>query len=764
MSDSLFSRIGFFVVIALLILVCGRVYWLVIHDQLSFESDVTALLPNTLQSEAEREIEHRVTKRLENRIVVLIKGNNSQQTTDAADELIDFIENDIDSGAIAAVIDYGVDVEQFSQRLDGMLSFKDRLLTDQSIKRLADSSNLQLAQRIDQITQFPPTSITDPVRDPLGTLDEFLSERMPKLQGVQSDGLYLRIQGDQPGILVLISLIGGGLGGEKASQTIRNILTHVNEVQDRYQVNILTSGIPLHATEIRSRTMKEVRWMSIAALTFTFLFFLYVTRSIRALVSSVLLISFATIGAIAGSDLALGLPHLIGLTMATTAIGICIDFSLHFWVHVRSGLNGSQSIAAIRSGINMGFLTTSVGLVAIACISIPVLARSSVFILCALVFSWAIVLFVFPQLTSKSRVINAHQIFKCKPDQWSVRVLFVIIVFLVLYGLSIKLYTDDSPSRLGQQIPELILNDRVVEKELGMNMESRIYLISASSAEEMLSIESSLLSKLSREEKKDVVAISRLVPDTDRQLNNQVEYEMAIKALDIEAILSFQNLLNVEKLDWHTSSTQAYTVEWVIEQNWADLERSMVINCGIENCSSMIRANGHPIVKLDEACMKMNNCEVVRLSNFKTKAFKELRINLLWSLVTAGFLIFCVLYLRYKLEAFTMILVPILASLSGVAAVAIAGMPVTTFTLASLFPLLGLSIDYVVFVRESISHRSLTMYAVSASAITTAMSFIILSFSSTPAVQFFSIPIAVGISVAWLLVQFKRDEHAIQTS
>ncbi|MFC1665884.1 hypothetical protein ACFL17_09740 [Pseudomonadota bacterium] len=97
-----------------------------------------------------------------------------------------------------------------------------------------------------------------------------------------------------------------------------------------------------------------------------------------------------------------------------------------------------------------------------------------------------------------------------------------------------------------------------------------------------------------------------------------------------------------------------------------------------------------------------------------------------------------------------MITVPILATLSGIAAVAWAGLPVTAFSLAAIFPLLGLSVDYVVFASEAGKHSKQTDLAIFASALTTTVSFVILSFSDTPAVQFFAIPVAVGIPVAWV--------------
>ncbi len=107
-----------------------------------------------------------------------------------------------------------------------------------------------------------------------------------------------------------------------------------------------------------------------------------------------------------------------------------------------------------------------------------------------------------------------------------------------------------------------------------------------------------------------------------------------------------------------------------------------------------------------------------------------------------------------------MIAVPLVASISGIAAVAWAGMPITAFTLAALFPLLGLSIDYVVFASEPSAHLDKTFIAIFASALTTTVSFAVLAFSGTPAVQFFAIPVAIGIPVAWIVMHVLKVDHA----
>ena len=167
----------------------------------------------------------------------------------------------------------------------------------------------------------------------------------------------------------------------------------------------------------------------------------------------------------------------------------------------------------------------------------------------------------------------------------------------------------------------------------------------------------------------------------------------------------------------------------------------------------MVNAQGKTAEKIKRICAQLPGCSFVSLSERQVHAFESLRQNLLWALLAAIVSIFIVLFFRYGSVALKLILVPVLSVLTGLAAIAWLGFPVTAFTMASMFPLLGLSIDYVVFARESRGHPELTEQAIFASAVTTTVAFAILSFSETPAVKFFAIPIAVGIPMAWIMVQ-----------
>ena len=753
------SRIAGWGGAVLLVVLAGRFGWLVQTGDLTFQSDITALLPAPQVSWLVKKTDDRVANEINNRIAIIIQGRNIVQTDAATNRLTTLIEQGITHKKLVTEQIAESEFNLFSARIEAMLAYKDRLIGDRSRRRMQESFDSQLNWRMEQVTLFPPSNVTDPVTDPLGTMEEFLAERLPNISGTRFDGLYLRIDHDTPGNLILINLSEGELGNEQATDSIQFILSARDAVVEEFDVKFYLSGIPLHAMTIKEQTVKEIRWMASLAVVFTLGFFLYITRSVRALLISTATILLAIAGGLVISHETIGLPHLIGLTMATTAVGICIDFSLHFWIHIRTGMSGIAAIKKILPGLNMSFLTTTIGLLVIAFTSIPVLTRSAVFICAVLLVSWLITLFAFPHFAGNSDANKRTQIRRSTLPRRLAIGLTLAITCASGIGLIFKYHADDDPTRLGHQADSLVQDDLIVRNLLGITGQPGVYLMEANSAEALIKAETILLAHLTDEELFQVGAVSRLVVGEEQQRNNQLLFKQAKDGLDTALLEQYLGTLQVPNLDWQSGADKQYALPWVVAQPWASIERNNILTCDQSICASIIRAPSNAAKKLDIACKRAPECSRISLSERQLSVFQKLRSSLAWTLLLAISAIFMVIYFRYRNKAFILITVPVLASVSGIAAVAWAGMPITAFTLAAVLPLLGLSIDYVIFSSESGNDSAPTSMAIFASALTTSLSFWILFFSTTPAVQFFALPIAVGIPVAWISVQIIQPRH-----
>jgi len=73
------------------------------------------------------------------------------------------------------------------------------------------------------------------------------------------------------------------------------------------------------------------------------------------------------------------------------------------------------------------------------------------------------------------------------------------------------------------------------------------------------------------------------------------------------------------------------------------------------------------------------------------------------------------------------------------------------FHIMALILVLGISVDYGIFFRESGPESATTLLAVVLSALTTILAFGLLAFSSTAAIQAFGTTIFIGIAISLLV-------------
>jgi len=89
-------------------------------------------------------------------------------------------------------------------------------------------------------------------------------------------------------------------------------------------------------------------------------------------------------------------------------------------------------------------------------------------------------------------------------------------------------------------------------------------------------------------------------------------------------------------------------------------------------------------------------------------------------------------------------LVPLVATLLTITLLSSAGMSIGLFHLFAMFLILGLGMDYSIFIYESSPTETASHTAILFSAVTSCLSFGLLALSSTPMVQFFGATILIG--------------------
>ncbi len=141
------------------------------------------------------------------------------------------------------------------------------------------------------------------------------------------------------------------------------------------------------------------------------------------------------------------------------------------------------------------------------------------------------------------------------------------------------------------------------------------------------------------------------------------------------------------------------------------------------------------------------------------KLFSDYRLQAIYCLALAYLIIFILLVLVSGAKQAVRIVLPaVVAGLSTIALVGILGFSLNFFGILALVIVLGLAVDYGIFLDQSREERQVSNMAISLSVLTTAGSFSLLMLSETPVLAMFGAIISIGVVTSWLMLHLSFGE------
>jgi predicted exporter len=129
------------------------------------------------------------------------------------------------------------------------------------------------------------------------------------------------------------------------------------------------------------------------------------------------------------------------------------------------------------------------------------------------------------------------------------------------------------------------------------------------------------------------------------------------------------------------------------------------------------------------------------------------RAYMSWVVAAAYVVVFGLLFRRYRSRTWRVLAPTALASVATLAILGYASQNLQLFHVLALMLLLGVGVDYGIFMQEHPDRRDHTPWlAVGMSAANTILSFGLLGLSSTPALQAFGLTMLLGTALVWLIV------------
>ena len=497
-------------------------------------------------------------------------------------------------------------------------------------------------------------------------------------------------------------------------------------------VRVVACGVPIHTAVTAARCKRQVGWLSAISFVFILLLSVFVFRSVRWIP----LLAFSLVVSALAGTLALifffGSFHLMTLVFGTSVLGLVIDYSFH-WLLQRPGHR-----ATVTRSLLVSFLTTEVSLLPLAFSSLPILRQSAVFLGTGLAAALAVVFYFYPAPRPAEPDDGPKSVWLVSRGWSGPLVLFVLGVFVIL-GL-VRLDFGTTPQALYRPPDELASAERFLAERSGAaDGKHGTLVISGGTLEERLKTEESL-------------SLPAGTPHLSAVLPSLAKRRAA--AADVRLLYEEQGAAQMRRLGLAAIVPPPEPVPWGATRLPSVLTRTFLAKDALVVPSAPRAAFRASRSGLTISFWQPRQQLAAMLTDLSHEALTRLGLTLA---LLIGLLAF--LYRRAALA----VLAPTLVALAVVgAALGWRGEPMNLFHLLAAFLLVGMGLDYAVFLREG---GDTVLKPALCSLATSLVGFGSLAFVSFPVVQAFGCTLGVGLPTAFaaaLLLFLSAPKRATQ--
>jgi predicted exporter len=625
--------------------------------------------------------------------------------------------------------------------------------------------------------------------DPFGLFNNWLMARAQETPVRPRDG-ELSVSADQRFYVVLpltLRLPAFALAGQQA---VMPVLAQARQAvtQMAPKIGIIQAGVVLHASAAATQARQEMSTIGIGSLAGILILIWTTFRSLKPIILVTLSIAIGCLGALSISWLIFERIHLITLVFGASLIGVAQDYGIYFFCQ-RAGLANHQLdswglLRRILPALILTLVTTLIGYVGLVLTPFPGLRQMALFSATGLSFAWLTVVCWFPALARASALNQrcaeryGHSLAAWPRLAYDRRTLYTALAFtaVLLYGGSRMTVQDDIRSL--QKSPQNLLDDQLkIGKILDLATPVQFYLLRAANTEALLQREETLKQRLDLLVQQQQIggyqAISNWVPSARLQASRRQLIERSL--LSEQGVLASLAVKLGEGPAWLKgarerllASGQPITVDEYFQtpasKPWRYLWLGQVGNqyASIIALRGVSRSN---LGILQQTVSGLEGVDWVDQVSQISALLGAYRHYMAWVLLLSYFTVYALLYPRYRQSSWRILAPTAVAMLLTLALLSIAGQGLQLFHLLALMLLLGIGVDYGIFLQEPDSQADGAAWlAVGISALSTLLSFGLLGLSQTPALRAFGLTMAIGIAAVALIVPcFRRADAAAQS-
>lgn len=747
------------------------------QGRLPVETNLLALLPATERNPVAEEAVNRLAEAAGNRAIFLVSHASAEKAFSAAGEFAGELRSHAPFRHVLAEIpplDPAALTNVFLPYRFQLLSQEDR----QQLQQVADNPYPLLEDKLQNKLYAPfRFGISLPVaQDPMGFVDRWIASLpLKSLHLEPENGMLARETDGKTWVFVSAELNGSAYSGEVQGAVFSAVSQAEEKLRQQYpDATLLRTGTVFYAGAAHANAEAEMHRISIVSLIGMLTLMFLVFRSIRPLLLGLLSVGFGISSALAATLAVYGDIHLITLVFGASLIGEAIDYAIqYFAAHLGAGKawEPMQGLRHIRAGLLIALITSLMGYAALALAPFPALSQIALFALaglsaaCLSVFLLLPAFLRHPSQRDANRVVTLPQHILLK-WQHKIRPGHCLLASLSILLLAIpgwmRLQANDDVHILISRPAVLLAQENVIRHIIGFDNSSQFFLVEGSDTETLLQHEEALATRLAALIQDGMLdnfqGVSSFVPSQQRQQENRslwqavMQDEPRFKSLLSEAGLR-DEVAQVQLQAFKDSGNRKLTVEHWLTQPLAKPYQFLWLGDTGHGVASIVLPQGiQDTSALAQAAHALPGVTFVDKAGSVSALFHEYRQWSIWWLAIAIALIYGVLTLRYRWQPALVILLPTLLAIAVTMSVfGYLSIPLTLFNMMGLMLMLGIGVNYAIFLREGGVHRAATLAGVLLSAGTTLLSFGMLAFSQMPALSSFGLTLLLGIAISALL-------------
>ncbi|MBB5191262.1 putative exporter [Silvimonas terrae] len=570
-------------------------------------------------------------------------------------------------------------------------------------------------------------------------------------------------------IVLPYTLNGSAFSLGLQEQVLGGLEAAAAKLKTRYpDIQLRRAGVILHAATAARSAKSEMSTIGAGSTLGVILLALLVFRGVRPVALAALSV---LVGSLVSAVLVLqwfGHIHMLTLVFGTSLVGVAVDYSL---LALASGIDSHEPVAAryrkLLPSMLLAVTTMSLGYLGLALTPFPGLAQMAAFAVIGIIGAWLTVMLWFPLLERKGLHSTAisRAIAGWLP-RWP-RIVgkrwfwLALLAVPVVFGLS-RLQQNDDIRALSGIDPQLLAEQIDIGRVMGLPSPAQLFIISGATPEEVLQREEALRDKLApfmvSGHLAGAEAISRWIPSQAAQQRNAALFERQIaqKPGVLENIADQVGLAP----DW--LQDQRKPVPLLPFETW--FKSPAAVAAGYlwlgkqdHGYASMVLLQGLNDRVTTAQLGQIVSPGVVWVDKVSeiSALMAQYRQLLTRVLIGAYVLAFAVLSLRYRRQTWRIMLPPALATLTTLAIMGAVGMPLQLLSMVTFLLVLGMGMDYGIFLLEHPDDGRVYL-AVTLAAVCTLLSFGLLALSHTPALHAFGFSTLCGIGLVWLFAPLFR--------